>query len=116
MDNLLFEFYSIYIKIYLGHFRYYPQQGYFEMKKEVLLVMDSIKDNWDLIKETLKKEYDLSDISYKTWIAPLNFYQVKDDIVTILIPSDQSHALTYISIKYKSFFSGNHFGDDEPYL
>ena len=74
------------------------------MKKEVLLVMDSIKDNWDLIKETLKKEYDLSDISYKTWIAPLNFYQVKDDIVTILIPSDQSHALTYISNKYKSFF------------
>ena len=74
------------------------------MKKEVLLVMDSIKENWDLIKETLKKEYDLSDISYKTWIAPLNFYQVKDDVITILIPSDQSHALTYISNKYKSFF------------
>ncbi len=66
--------------------------------------MDFIEENWDLIKETLKKEYDLSDISYKTWIAPLNFYQVKDDIVTIMIPSDQSHALTYISNKYKSFF------------
>ncbi|MCM1263634.1 MAG: chromosomal replication initiator protein DnaA [Butyrivibrio sp.] len=66
--------------------------------------MDSIKDNWDLIKETLKKEYDLSDISYTTWIAPLNFYEVKDNIVTILIPSDQSHALNYISSKYKSYF------------
>ena len=66
--------------------------------------MDSIKENWDLIKETLRKEYELSDISYSTWIAPLAFYQVKDNVVTIMIPSDQSHALNYISTKYKSFF------------
>ncbi|MCM1252442.1 MAG: chromosomal replication initiator protein DnaA [Clostridium sp.] len=66
--------------------------------------MDSIKENWNLIKETLRKEYDLSDISYSTWISPLNFYKVEDDIVTILIPSDQSHALNYISNKYKSYF------------
>ena len=66
--------------------------------------MDSIKENWDLIKQTLRKEYDLSDISYTTWIEPLNFFQVKDNVVTILIPSDQAHALNYISSKYKSFF------------
>ena len=66
--------------------------------------MDSIREKWDLIKETMRREYDLSDISYSTWIAPLNFHQVKDDIVTILIPSDQSHALNYISSKYKSYF------------
>ncbi|MCH5249025.1 MAG: chromosomal replication initiator protein DnaA [Lachnospiraceae bacterium] len=66
--------------------------------------MDSIEKNWDVIKETLRKEYDLSDISYSTWIAPLNFYKVEDDVVTILIPSNQSHALNYISNKYKSFF------------
>lgn len=66
--------------------------------------MDSIKDNWELIKETIKREYDLSDISYTTWIAPLNFYKVENDMVTIIIPSDQSHALNYISSKYKSYF------------
>ena len=66
--------------------------------------MDSIKENWNLIKQTLRKEYELSDISYSTWIEPLNFYQVKDNVVTILIPSDQAHALNYISSKYKSFF------------
>ncbi len=66
--------------------------------------MDSIKENWDLIKETLRKEYELSDISYSTWIAPLNFYKAENNIVTILIPSDQSHALNYISSKYKSYF------------
>jgi chromosomal replication initiator protein len=66
--------------------------------------MDSIKDKWDLIKETLREEYELSDISYNTWIVPLDFYQVKNNIVTIMIPSDQAHALNYISSKYKSFF------------
>ena len=66
--------------------------------------MDFIRENWDLIKETLRKEYDLSDISYSTWISPLGFYKVENDVVTILIPSDQSHALNYISNKYKSYF------------
>ena len=40
--------------------------------------MDFIKENWELIKETLKKEYSLSDISYTTWIAPLKYYNQKD--------------------------------------
>lgn len=66
--------------------------------------MDSIRDNWDLIKETLRKEYDLSDIAYSTWVAPLNFFHVQNNVVTILIPSDQSHFLNYISSKYKSYF------------
>lgn len=67
-------------------------------------MMDFIKENWDLIKETLRTEYDLSDISYNTWVKPLNFHNVKDDVVTIMIPSDQAHALKYISSKYKSYF------------
>ena len=66
--------------------------------------MDSIKNKWDLIKETLREEYELTDISYNTWIVPLNFYQVKDNVIMIIIPSDQAHALNYISSKYKSFF------------
>ncbi len=66
--------------------------------------MDTIKDKWDLIKETLREEYELSDISYNTWIVPLNFYQVKNNVVMIIIPSDQAHALNYISSKYKSYF------------
>lgn len=66
--------------------------------------MDSIKENWDLIKETLRREYDLSDISYSTWITPLSFHEVRDNVVIIMIPSDQAHALSYISSKYKSFF------------
>ncbi|MDY5870195.1 MAG: chromosomal replication initiator protein DnaA [Lachnospiraceae bacterium] len=66
--------------------------------------MDFIKENWELIKDTLRTEYDLSDISYNTWVKPLSFHSEKDDVVTIMIPSDQAHALKYISSKYKSYF------------
>lgn len=66
--------------------------------------MDFIKENWDLIKETLRTEYDLSDISYNTWVKPLSFHSEQNDVITIMIPSDQAHALKYISSKYKSYF------------
>ena len=66
--------------------------------------MDLIKEKWEEIKESMKKEYDLSPVSYSTWISPLKYGSTKNNIVTILIPSDQAHALNYISTKYKSFF------------
>ena len=67
-------------------------------------IMDSIKEKWDEIKDTIRKEYELTDVSYDTWIKPLRFYDVKDNVVIIMIPSDQAHALNYISSKYKNFF------------
>lgn len=66
--------------------------------------MDDIKGNWQIIKETMRREYNISDISYQTWVAPLEFYNVADDVVSIIIPTDLAPALNYISSKYKSFF------------
>ncbi|MBD5517466.1 MAG: chromosomal replication initiator protein DnaA [Lachnospiraceae bacterium] len=66
--------------------------------------MDSIKEKWNEIKETIRKEYELTDVSYDTWVKPLQFYDVREDSVIIMIPSDQAHALNYISSKYKNFF------------
>jgi len=62
------------------------------------------EEKWEEIKNTLKREYDLSEISYNTWVVPLKFYNIEGDVFTILIPSDQSHALNYINNKYKSYF------------
>ncbi len=66
--------------------------------------MDIIKDNWLTVKETIRREYNISDISYNTWIAPLEYFNTTGSLVNIIIPSDHSHALNYISSKYKSFF------------
>ena len=63
--------------------------------------MDAIKENWTTIKETLRREYSLSDTSYHTWVEPLEFHNIEDNTVNIIIPSDQAHALNYISNKYK---------------
>lgn len=66
--------------------------------------MHFIGENWEMIKETIHTEYDLTGISYKTWIEPLRFYEVKDDTVYIEIPASQAHALNYISNKYSNYF------------
>lgn len=66
--------------------------------------MDEIKENWLAIKDTIRREYTLSDISYKTWVEPLEFYNVVNDVVNIVIPTTQAHMMNYISSRYKSFF------------
>ena len=66
--------------------------------------MENIKEQWEEIKEIIKKEYELSDVSYNTWIKPLKFHSVENNNISILIPSDQAHALSYISNKYKTYF------------
>lgn len=65
---------------------------------------DSIRENWNLIKENIRKEYELSNISYSTWIEPLSLYKVDDDNISIIIPTEKAHAINYISNKYTSFF------------
>ncbi len=65
---------------------------------------DVIRENWTRIKDAVRREYNLSDISYHTWVEPLEFYNVENGIVNIIIPSNQSHALNYISSKYSIFF------------
>lgn len=66
--------------------------------------MEDIKKSWPTIKETIRREYNLTDISYRIWVEPLEVYNIVDDMVSIIIPSEQSHMLNYISSKYKSFF------------
>ncbi|MBE5872937.1 MAG: chromosomal replication initiator protein DnaA [Lachnospiraceae bacterium] len=66
--------------------------------------MTAIKENWEEIKEIIRKEYSLSNISFNTWVKPLEFYSIENDTVNIVIPSDQGHTLNYISSKYKTFF------------
>lgn len=62
--------------------------------------MELIQSKWDDILEYIKNEYNLSDISFNTWIKPLKFHSVENNKVIIIIPFDQSHSKNYISSKY----------------
>ncbi|MCM1090410.1 MAG: chromosomal replication initiator protein DnaA [Butyrivibrio sp.] len=66
--------------------------------------MDMIRENWDMIKETVRREYDISSIAYTTWIDPLQYHDTVDNVVFIIIPSDQNMLINYISTKYGKFF------------
>ncbi|HAP21384.1 MAG TPA: chromosomal replication initiator protein DnaA, partial [Lachnospiraceae bacterium] len=66
--------------------------------------MHFIGENWEMIKDTIHTEYELTNISYRTWVEPLAFYDVKDDTVYIQVPASQAHALNYISNKYGNYF------------
>lgn len=65
-----------------------------------------IREKWSEIKDIMNKEYNLSPISFKTWIEPLKFYKLEGNTVYVIIPSDIANdiALNYISSRYKSFF------------
>ena len=58
--------------------------------------MDKILEKWDEILSTVKHEHDISDISFDTWIRPLEVYGVEGSTLYILVPSEQM-TLSYIS-------------------
>ena len=60
--------------------------------------MNIVSKKWDEIIHKLKIEHGLSDVSFKTWIAPLQVYDVIDSVVYILVPLKAS--VDYITQKY----------------
>ena len=61
--------------------------------------MDKIIEKWDEILNTVKQEYEISDVSFDTWIRPLEVFAIEGNTLYILVPSEQM-ALSYISKKY----------------
>ena len=61
--------------------------------------MDVIREKWEEILYTVKVEHELSEISFKTWLKPLQVHSVSDHVVTILVPSEQM-GVDYINKKY----------------
>ena len=56
------------------------------------------------ILDFFKSEYDVSDVSFKTWILPLEIKSVEDGLVTLVFTGpSESQGLKYINKKYLSF-------------
>ena len=52
--------------------------------------MEELKQKWDLIIQTLKEDYDITDMSFRTWIKPIQLYSVVGDKITLLIPENNN--------------------------
>lgn len=61
--------------------------------------MSTVIEKWDEILGIVKKEHDLSDVRFDTWLKPLKVFDVSGNVVTI-IASDQVR-LSYINKNYK---------------
>ena len=60
--------------------------------------MDFIIENWDNILEHMRKEYEISPISFDAWLRPLKPYKMENDIIYILC--DNVNMTGYVEKKY----------------
>ncbi len=61
--------------------------------------MDKLIEKWNDILNTVKEEHEITDISFETWMRPLEILAVEGNKLYILVPSEQM-ALSYITKKY----------------
>lgn len=62
-------------------------------------MLEKIKEKWGDILLYLKKEHEVSDVSYKTWLLPLKVYSIDDtQVLTLLVP--EKGFLEYMNKKY----------------
>ncbi len=61
--------------------------------------MNVIFEKWDEILDHVRKEHELSDLSFKTWLQPLKIYKIEDHVVTIIASNDSF--VKYITEKFK---------------
>ncbi|MCI8556492.1 MAG: chromosomal replication initiator protein DnaA [Lachnospiraceae bacterium] len=61
--------------------------------------MNLILDKWSDILEHIRKEHELSDVSFETWLLPLKIHSIEGHTVRIIVPVDQM--VTYLNSKFK---------------
>ena len=62
-------------------------------------MLETVRNKWPEILEHLRNEYDISDVSFNTWLLPLEVKAVNEDTVVIVVP-DEFIGLQYIRKKY----------------
>lgn len=62
--------------------------------------MEVIFEKWEQILQTVQKEHDISQISFDTWLKPLELCAVEGNKLYILVPSEQL-GLNYITKRYE---------------
>ena len=65
--------------------------------------MDIIIDKWEEILQHVKEEFELTDVSFNSWLKPLKVHSFENNGYTnslfILVPSNQM-AIDYLNKKY----------------
>ncbi len=64
--------------------------------------MEQIAQKWNEIIETLKNNYNIMDVSFKTWIKPLKIYKIEGNILYLIFQTEMDNmTLGYMRKKYE---------------
>ncbi|MBQ9612683.1 MAG: chromosomal replication initiator protein DnaA [Lachnospiraceae bacterium] len=66
---------------------------------------NELQKNWTSVKEKMRDEYGITDVSYDTWIKDLTLQSISGNQITIAIPSDNPMMLSYLNNRYKDIFT-----------
>ena len=66
--------------------------------------MDELNSKWEEIKESIRIEYEVPEISYKTWIEPLKLGEIKNNTVYIETPKELNTTIFIIKKKFYTPF------------
>lgn len=50
-------------------------------------MLDDLKEKWPEILDFSNKEYDIADVSFKTWILPLEVESFDNNMITLVFPN-----------------------------
>jgi len=64
-------------------------------------MLDDLKEKWPEILDFFKQEYDIADVSFKTWILPLEVESFDNNMITLVFQGESGKTgLQYINKKY----------------
>ena len=61
--------------------------------------MDELKEKWNSILETFRQDFEIQNVSFDTWIAPLKLYSLEGNTV-LLVSKEDPQVIDYIRRKY----------------
>ena len=62
-------------------------------------MLEKLREKWDEILNYMKEEHDISSVSFRTWLLPLELYSFENNTLYILVPDDQNFR-QYLEKKY----------------
>ena len=66
--------------------------------------MNELESKWEEIKESIRIEYEVPDVSYNTWLVPLKLGEIKNNTVYIEAPKELSQSVFIIKKKFYTPF------------
>ena len=60
-----------------------------------------LEEHWNQSLDQTRIDYNITTVSYNTWLLPLRIYDIEDNILTIVAESPiNSNSLSFIQNKY----------------